>query len=236
MKPINTIRRSAVLLLAFTGLATVGNAQVINGSFESGVAYPNGTTIWASGTPNPWFATQYTPDLYDNTGNDGWGLAGIPLYNGMFGGMVAADGHRFIGFGANQQFSESFKEVMSPLTAGNQYTISAQMAVDDFGKATQYGGPFTGHGAIDVKVNGTVVGQFAPNTVPLTWEMRSVTFIAPTANTYDLEFVAQVDPLTGQASYMALDDIKAVPEPVSMISLALGTIGLAVRRRRAKSQ
>ncbi len=220
--------------LALLAMAVSSSAQISNGSFESGVAYPNGPNIFVSGTPSPWYATSFTPDCYDNTGVDGWGLAGIPAYDNMFKGMVAADGHRFLGFGAGSTFSEAFKQVMGPLTAGNTYVISASLAVDDLGKALAYGGPYKGRGQVDVLINGVSVGQFAPNTASLTWETRSVSFVAPTASSYSVEFVALSDPLTHAPSYMGLDGIKMVPEPVSMISLGVGLTALAMKRRRVR--
>lgn len=225
---------SGFFLLATFALTASANAQIANGSFESGVAYSGGPNIFVSGTPGPWFATNLTPDCYDNTGTDGWGITGIPIYNNMFKGMVAASGNRFMGFAVSSGFSESFKQVMSPLTAGSAYTISAQMAVDDLGKAASFGGPYNGRGVIDVLINGSYVGSFSQNTVSLGWESRSVTFVAPTASSYDVEFVAAFVPGTTFPSYMGLDDIRIVPEPGIMVALGTGIAALVRKRRTTR--
>ncbi|MBL8066483.1 MAG: PEP-CTERM sorting domain-containing protein, partial [Chthonomonadaceae bacterium] len=224
---------STTLVLGVSLMSGATYGQIANGSFETGTAYVNGPNIFQSGTPTPWFATSFTPDCYDNTGVDGWNLAGIPAYGGMFQNMLASHGNRFIGFGAGATFSESFKQVMSPLTPGSSYTITADMAVDDLGKDNgTYGGPYLGRGMIDVRINGSSVGQFAQNTLTYTWEVRSVTFIAPTASSYDVEFVAMNDPLTRAPSYMALDNIGMVPEPTSLLGISCGLAAVVRRRRR----
>lgn len=224
--------------LAAASLTALANAQISNGSFETGNAYGVSNanlSIFNSGTPAPWFATSNTPDLYDNTGNDGWNLAGIPAYNGMFKGMLAHGGDRFIGFAAGNGFvPESFQQNLLPLTAGTQYQISAYIAADDLGKAAPFGGPYTGRGEIDVRINGSSVGMLTQNTATYTWELRSVTFTAPVAGSYSVEFVAQHDPTGAGASYIGMDDINAtvVPEPASIIGLGVCLVGLARRRFR----
>jgi hypothetical protein len=224
-----------ILVAATAASAACAYAQIFNGSFEAGTAYSGAPNVFVSGTPAPWQATSFTPDCFDNTGVDGWGFAGIPIYDNMFAQMPAADGVRFLGFAAGSNFSEAFKQTMAPLVGGNIYTLTAQIAVDDFGKAIPYGGPYRGRGAVDVRINGTSVGQFAPNTASYTWEARSVTFVAPTASSYEVEFVAMVDPLTGLPSYMGMDDVSIVPEPWSLAAFGAGLAALARRRSRSRA-
>jgi hypothetical protein len=218
-------------------LTTVSNAQLLNGSFETGLAYPGGPNIFVAGLPTPWQPTTsgFTPDCYDNTGADGWNLAGIPIYNNMFQNMIAAAGHRFIGFGASPSFggfNESFQQTTPPLTPGASYTISAQLAADDLGKAAPYGGPYTGRGSVNVLLDGNYIGTLGQNTASLTWQARSFTFVAPATSTAVFTFVAQLDPQSGAASYIGIDDIRMAPSPGSMALLGLSGITIARRRRR----
>lgn len=206
-------------------------AQIQNGSFELGLAYPSGPGIFTAGTPAPWVATSFTPDLYDNTGVDGWSLAGIPAYNGMFAQMLACDGDRFIGFAASAAFFESFEQTTAPLVVGQQYTLSACMAADDLGKAAPFGGPYTGRGVVDVYLNSAYIGTFAQNTATYTWESRSITFLATSSLPATFSFVAQVDPTNGAASYIALDGIRLVPAPGAATLLGVGGV-MCIRRRR----
>lgn len=225
---------STLALLVLAGAAAPGLAQILNGSFETGVGYSSGPNIYVAGTPTPWVATSYTPDLYDNTGADGWGIGGIPAYDNMFKGVFACQGNRFIGFAASPDFggiNEAFQQTTAPLIAGQPYTLSACMAVDDLGKAIPYGGPYSGRGEVDVYLNSSLIGTFAQNTASLTWESRSISFIAPSSGPATFEFVAQLDPNTSHASYIALDHI-AVPAPASLPLLGLTGVAAMHRRRR----
>lgn len=227
------IIKSLALLTVVAAGSAPAFAQITNGSFETGLAYPSGLSIFSAGTPTPWVATSFTPDLYDNTGVDGWSIGGIPAYNGMFKGMLACQGDRFIGFAASPAFgAEAFQQTAAALIPGQQYTLAACIAADDLGKAAQFGGPYSGRGEVDVLLNGNLIGTLTQNTVSLTWESRSFTFIAPTASTAVFDFIAKVDPATGHASYIGLDDIScSVPAPGSLAMIGLAGITV-VRRRR----
>lgn len=229
----------AIFTVLAAGAAPAWARPITNGSFETGLAYPSGLNIFSAGTPAPWFATSFTPDLYDNTSVDGWGIGGIAAYDNMFKGMVACDGHRFIGFAASTSFggiNEAFSQATAPLIPGNQYTVSACMAVDDLGKAIPFGGPYTGRGEVNVLLDGNLIGTLTQNTLSLTWESRSFTFIAPATSSAVFEFIAQVDPGTAgipTSSYLALDDIQiTVPGPGSFA--LLGVAGMAMGRRRVR--
>jgi hypothetical protein len=225
---------TTVVLLTAVSSSVPSIAQIQNGSFENGLAYAPPPSIFAPGTPAPWFATSFTPDLYDNSGLDGWGLGGIPDYNGMFGGMLAADGNRFIGFAASSgpnPFNESFAQLTAPLSAGQAYTMTASIAADDSGNAAQFGGPYNGRGEVAVLLNGSLIGFFTQNTASLTWETRSFSFIAPNSSTATFEFVAGVDPSNGNASYIGLDGIALIPTPGATAMLLLSGTLFARRRR-----
>lgn len=226
----------------FTSLTLVlaacasSQAFIANGSFETGLAYPGGPNIFSAGTPAPWVATTFTPDMYDNTGADGWGLAGIPAYQNMFAGVAACKGNRFIGFGASVTFSfqEAFGQSVSGLTVNQSYTISSCMITDTHASIPQYGGPYSGFGQVDAYFNNVLIGTFSPNTTALTWQARSFSFVAPASSGF-LEFRAAINPFDPvlQGSYMGLDDIQVVPEPGSVAALAIGAAAVIVRRRRA---
>lgn len=233
----NSIIGSVAILAVLAGGAAPASARPItNGSFETGLAYGSGPNIFSPGTPAPWVATSFTPDLYDNTSVDGWGIGGIPAYDNMFKGMVACDGHRFIGFAASTEFggiNEAFSQTTAPLIPGNQYTISACIAADDLGKAIPYGGPYYGRGEVNVLLDGNLIGTLTQNTLSLTWESRSFTFIAPASSTAVFEFVAQLDPFSPtRSSYIGLDDIQITPTPGAFALLSVA--GLAAGRRRPR--
>lgn len=235
------MNRTRLALGLALSAATPAFAQLLNGSFETGSAYPGGLNIFSSGTPAPWVATSFTPDLYDNTGVDGWAIGtGVGPYNGMFQGMPAAAGVRFIGFGASTGFggiNEAFQQTTALLTPGTTYTVSAMMAADDAGKAIPYGGPYFGRGQVSVLFNGNLVGTFTQNTASMTWQARTISFVAPAATSAVFTFVAQLDPValangTPANSYIGLDDFRLVPAPGSAALLGLAGITCARRRRR----
>lgn len=222
------------LILGFGAVSA--SANIVNGGFEAGVAYGSGLNIFLPGTPAPWFATSFTPDMYDNTGTDGWGIGGIPAYTNMFKGMLAYQGDRFIGFAASTSFggfNEAFAQTTAPLTPGNLYTMSTHIAADDLGNAATFGGPYSGRGEVDVLLNGNLIGTFTQNTLSLTWEARAFSFIAPAASSYTFEFIARLDPsiVGGGSSYIGLDGIRCVPTPGALAVLGMAGV-LASRRRR----
>lgn len=222
---------------AFASLAAsfaASHAVVLNGSFETGTAYTGGPNIFSPGTPSPWVATSFTPDMYDNTSADGWGLAGIPAYQNMFANTLAYQGHRFIGFAVSTMlgFYESFGQTISGLNQGSSYTMQAGLITDTHAQILQYGGPYSGFGTVGVYFNNALMGTFSANTQALTWEARSFTFLAPASSGF-LEFRAEVNPNDPvmQGSYMGIDGIEVVPEPMSVSVLALGIFAVLCRRR-----
>jgi hypothetical protein len=225
--------------LPFLAFALPAGANIVNGGFETGAAYfPNAPNHNVSGTPAPWFATSFTPDCYDNTGVDGWGMPGIPIYNNMFQNMVAFASDRFLGFAAGggggiPAFNEAFAQVTTPLAGLQQYTLSAWMAVDDSGKAAPFGGPYNGRGTVDVYLDNNLIGTLSANTASLTWQPRSFTFTAPAVSTALFEFVARPEANTLLPSYMALDGIRVtlVPEPSAIGAFCAVAGALFLRRR-----
>lgn len=236
MARIHTIGTVAMMAVVAGSAASALARPLVNGSFETGQAYASGPNIFAAGTPAPWYATSFTPDMYDNSSVDGWGIGGITPYDNMFKGMVACDGHRFIGFAASTEFggiNEAFAQQTAPLVPGNQYTVSACIAADDLGKAIPYGGPYYGRGEVNVLLDGNFIGKFTQNTQSMTWEARSFTFIAPASSNAVFEFVAQLDLFSPtRSSYIGLDDIRITPAPGALALVAAG--GLIAGRRRVR--
>lgn len=230
---MNITRLLSLGLLA--AAATQSFAFITNGSFETGTAYTGAPNIFVAGTPSPWVATSYTPDMYDNTGTDGWGLAGVPAYQNMMSGVVACDGHRFIGFAASATmgFYESFGQNVSGLVVNQNYTMSACMITDPTTQNTPYGGPYDGYGTIDVYLNSSLIGTFAQNTSSKVWQSRSFSFTA-TSTAGFLEYRAVIDNSSPalRSSYMGLDDIQVVPEPASLATVGLGLAAIIRRGGR----
>jgi hypothetical protein len=241
MKHSTFLATLTTLLLA---MPTVVTGQILNGGFETGTMYTSAPDIFNAGVPIPWAATVFTPDGYDNANIDGWPLSGIPAYDNMFGGMLANSGERFVGFAATDStftFGEAFEQTTAPLVPRSVYTISAHLAVDDSGNdaAGNFGGPYSGRGEIDVFLDSNFIGTLTQNTASLQWEPRSFTFVAPNISAATFSFVATIDPLSGAASYLGVDDIRidAVPEPSSALLSAIGlAAAMRVRRKRGLSQ
>ncbi|MBI5708374.1 MAG: hypothetical protein HZC36_15435 [Armatimonadetes bacterium] len=224
------------IITSLAAVCAVSHAFVVNGSFESGVAYSGGPNIFSAGTPTPWVATAFTPDMYDNTGADGWNLAGIPAYQNMFANTLAFQGHRFIGFAVSTTmgFYEAFGQNVSGLTINATYTLQTSLITDTHASIPQYGGPYSGFGVVDVYFNNTQIGTFSANTVALTWQTRSFSFVAPAASGF-LEFRATANPFDPvlQGSYMGMDDIGVVPEPAGLSVMLIGVAAIVRRRGRA---
>ncbi|MBK7404405.1 MAG: hypothetical protein IPJ41_07140 [Phycisphaerales bacterium] len=135
------VSRLVVLVLRWRG--RTGPRTDLEWQLETGLAYSGGPNILA-GTPRHG-RDQPHPDLYDNTGADGWNIGGIPAYDNMFKGMVACQGDRFIGFAASPRSAGSTNRLAQTTGApepGQAYTLSACMAVDDLGK-DPHGGPYS---------------------------------------------------------------------------------------------
>lgn len=232
---MKTLRTYVIAALAATAAASSA-AIVANGSFETGLAYPGGPNIFSAGTPTPWVATSYTPDMYDNTGADGWGLGGVPAYQNMFANTAAYQGHRFLGFAVStaMNFYEAFGQNVSGLNQGSTYTLQAALITDTHAQILQYGGPYSGFGMVGVYFNNALVGTLTPNSQALTWQSRSFTFVAPASSGF-LEFRAQANPNDPvlQGSYMGIDGIEVVPEPASFAALGLGVVALLRRKFRS---
>ncbi|MBS1708290.1 MAG: PEP-CTERM sorting domain-containing protein [Armatimonadetes bacterium] len=217
-----------IACLCVSGIASAN--LLLNGGFETGTVSGNGF----GSVPDPWIGTFSLADTYDDTGvtamskMEGFGLPEL------MDGVTAFEGHRYLG--AHTPYSgfspDGFaQELASPMTIGQSYTVSAHMLADNRGA---FGGVFSNLGAIDVSgiLAGarTFLGRLEANSVGLTWEQRSVSFVADQEYTY-LEFKGSED---SPSSYIGVDavELAAVPEPGTLAAMGAGLLALA--RRRSK--
>ncbi len=227
--------RQKSLAFAIVSMCCFGRAHAnlfVNSGFESG-------TVTSSGfgsVPDPWIGTGSYADTYDDTG-----ITAMSKMEGfgtpeLMNGVLAYEGHRYLG--AHTPYSgyspDGFAQLLAtPLTIGNSYSVSAYMLADDRGA---FGGIFVGLGAIDVfgiwQGQRTYVGRLAANSVGMTWERRSFTFVAEQRFEY-LDFNGNLD---SPSAYMGVDSVElvGVPEPSTWASLGVA-VALLVPRRKRKS-
>lgn len=227
------MRRDWILIVvAMLGMGLSATAEanlILNGGFETGAVLNSGF----GEVPAPWIGTFSLADTYDDTGvtamSSMQGFGSPELMNGV----SAYEGHRFVGLHSpySAYGPDGLAQLLAvPLTVGQTYTVSAAMLADNRGA---FSGIFANLGAINV--NGIrpggqrdSLGLFAANSAGMIWEQRSLTFTATEAYTY-LEFTG--DP-NSPSAYMGLDAVQlaAVPEPVSLVALGIGLVGLKRRR------
>ena len=220
---------------AVTCLCSIGTAQanlLDNSGFETGTVTGNGF----GSVPDPWIGTGSLADTYDDTGATAMSKMegfGTPE---LMDGVLAFEGHRYLGVHTpyNGYNPDGFAQLLTnPLTSGQTYTVSASLLADDRGA---FGGIFSNLGAIDVFgiISGQheFLGRLEANSVGMTWERRSVTFLANRRYEY-LDFNGSLD---SPSAYMGIDAVElvAVPEPTTLVSLAIVGAGLARRRKRSR--
>lgn len=227
--------RQKNLAFAIVSMCCFGTAQAnlfVNSGFESGSVDSGGF----GNVPSPWIGTFSLADTYDDTGvtaNSKMEGFGTPE---LMNGVTAYEGHRYLG--AHTPYGgynpDGFAQLLAtPLTIGNAYSVSAYMLADDRGA---FGGIFSNLGAIDVfglwQGQRTYVGRLAANSVGMTWERRSFTFVAEKSFEY-LDFNGCID---SPSAYMGVDAVElvAVPEPATWASIGVA-VALLVPRRKRKS-
>ncbi len=194
---------------------TLSHANLItNGSFETGFSNWAGP-VWATYSFSGWTVTGGSVDVsYAPSGN--WWQASDGLFsldmNGSSVGAIRSDAFA--------------------TTPGQTYQVRFAMAGNPAG---QYGRTMT----MDVAVNGASPLAFSHlvtepsyySGMPLSWEEKSFTFVADSAQTY-LTFTS-----TYYGSYYqgaTLDNVRvdAVPVPASLLLFAPGLLGLAGLRKK----
>lgn len=214
-------------------LTTGANANLIsNGGFEGGVTN-NGRDL-----PSDWQAwSAGIYGTYDVTGADGY-LPGSQ-YEGLFSGVTAHSGNRFVGMGSYQ---DSFGGTQNgsivtgvDLAPRTRYELSFWMLTDDRGYGVgfgDFGTNWRGRLPIEVWLGTQLLGVVAPNTRGLTWEQRTLSFVTGDQVLSSQLIIANgTDPFQQNFMHSAIDDVALVPEPGTLIALGLGAAALAKRRR-----
>jgi len=192
--------------------------------------------------PSDWLQLAPSPgaDTYSNDGS--YGLA--PSGFGNFTGVTAFDGNRWIA--GWSLVPETFGQILTtPLTPGNEYTLSAFLHQAVRGDLANTGSYEIGLASNASLSNLSVVGQFGLTSGPNVWESRSLTFIAPSAAP-NLPFLAfkPIGSPQGNA-YPGLDLVSLttsvtnpvpVPEPSSFLLIAIGLLGSIVFPRTRSHQ
>lgn len=223
----------ATIALFVLGVGSLSHANLIaNGGFESNTVN-TGFTGYYGDVADGWssFDDVYSgsPDMWDNNGVDG----NLPGTSSYMSGVLASEGTKFAAMASdNSGFSEGVESTRFSLTAGTQYILSLDLLHDGFNG-------FNRHDPAELTVrlrqgNGpaNVLGLLAANTVPSTWEARSLTFSVNQTDTYSL--ILSSETFDGRRPYLGVDNVnlEAVPEPGTMAALGLGLAAIARRRKR----
>ena len=219
------MRLRTILALATLGASTLASANILlDGGFDA-PALSNWTN---------WGSASSFMNVYHNTGGNGFNA---PSDFGNFTGVTAASGQQFVAGLATPSTAGFISQTLQvPLVAGQTYRMSALLHAA-VRSDLDLPGTYTIALSSDTSLSNRVdVGVFAMTVNSSQgWVARSVDFVAPTnaANLTTISFISTMN--LGQfGSYTGLDsaNLEAVPEPMSMTVLGLGTLLVARRRRR----
>lgn len=223
---------SCMMVLAAGQMA---GAAIPNGGFELNTVNTGGGGFFFGDVADGWtkFDGIYfnpTPDMFDNNGIDGE----LPGSFTALIGTSAYEGTKFAGIGGWSTdpnlpgFSEGIVSTPVLLTANHTYLLQLAMMHDSTNNVG-YNSPTPltvrlrqgGSGA------GTVFGSMAANTLPKTWQLRTLSFQVGSTGLYEIVLSNE----SSIGSYLGIDDVRFVPEPSSMVAV-ICVAGFAFARRR----
>lgn len=232
MAPLNLYRfLFSALLLAGIALFT-GQAWAIlisNFSFESGPA---------SGCPTAWLCADFTGGSYTPTTTQ------YPIgSNGLTGGKIVPDGTQAAFMQAGGSNSQRITETTTAtFVAGQTYTLTAWAGWRaDF--ATAGGGSAWGNSTLQLlagpnSLTATVVATqlVSPDPTPGHWVQETLTYTATATDAGKFIGVGLLGATNGNRVQINWDDVTlTVPEPSTLLLLAMGFGSFALTRRKRKN-
>lgn len=175
--------------------------------------------------PDDWLVYSFSPDTYSNDGRFGlW-----PSEFGNFPGVLAHGGKRWVAGADMGPISEDFHQILdAPLESGVTYEVSGwlhQALRPDLNFPAGYGIGF-GNGPSVAHLGDTASSADG-------WTYFSSTFVA-VGGENDIVFHS-LAPGDG-VGYPGIDDVSlvAVPEPVALVGLGVGSLLAGILRRRTR--
>jgi hypothetical protein len=223
----------------FFSWAAPTTAAIPNGGFELNTVNTGSGGYYFGDVADGWtkFDGVYfnpTPDMFDNNGVGGE----LPGSFTAFIGTAAYQGTKFAAVGGWATdpnlpgFSEGIASTPVPLAANQTYTLQLAMMHDSTNSVSyNFPSPLTVRLRQGGSGPGTIVGLMSANTLPKTWQLRTLNFQVPTAGLYEIVLSNESVSI---GSYLGIDAVElVVPEPGGLAT-ALGMIALGQARRRRR--